>query len=186
MHRADAAQLFVCQFRDAQIRQAVLHPRADRCRDGSRLLVDLLEHKVGVTALFGGFHIPVCGQLFALYRLAELVIEADALCRAHGHVPFFQHAVPAGVLEQRRDIRRHKVFALAPAHDERAFPLDRKDGVRVVLEQHCQRVAAPHLGKRSLQCLQRLAMIAAIDELYQHLGVGLAGKGVAFSNQALL
>ena len=141
---------------------------------------------MGVAALFGGLHVPICGQLFALYRLAELVIEADALCRAHGHVPFFQHAVPAGILEQCRDIRSHKVFVLTPAHDERAFPLDRKDGVRVVLEQHCQRVAAPHLGKRSLQCLQRLTMIAAVNEFYKHLGIGLAGKSVAFSNQALL
>ena len=153
MHCAYAAQLFIRQFRDAQLRQAILHPGADRCRDGGGLLVDLLEHKVGVAALFRGFHIPVCGQLFALHCLAELVIEADALCRAHGHVPFLQHAVAAGVLEQRRDIRGHKVFALAPAYDERAFPLDRKDGVRVVLEQHRQRIAAPHLGKRSLQSL---------------------------------
>ena len=153
MYRANAAQLFVRQFRDAQLRQTVLHPGADRCRDGGGLLVDLLEHKVGVAALFGGLHIPVCGQFFALHRLAELVIEADTLRRAHGHVPFFQHAVPAGILEQRRDIRSHKVFALTPAHDERAFPLDRKDSVRVVLEQHRQRVAAPHLGKRCLQSL---------------------------------
>ena len=186
MHCADAAQLFVRQFRDAQLRQTVLHPGADRRRDGGGLLVDLLEHKVGVAALFGCFHVPVCGQLFALHRLAELVIEADALCRAHRHVPFFQHAVAAGVLEQRRDIRCHKVFALAPAHDERAFPLDRKDGVRVVLEQNRQRVAAPHLGKRSLQSPQRLALIATVDELYQHLGVSLAGKGVAFGDKALL
>ena len=153
MHRADAAQLFVRQFRDAQLRQAVLHPGADRCRNGGGLLVDLLEHKVRIAALFGSFHVPICGQLFALHCLAELIIEADALCRAHGHVPFLQHAVAAGVLEQRRDIRGHKVFALAPAYDERAFPLDRKDGVRVVLEQHRQRIAAPHLGKRSLQSL---------------------------------
>lgn len=126
MHPANTAQHFIGQLRDAQHRQSVLNTGADRGHNGRRLLVDLLEHKVGIAALFGSFHIPVRRQLLALHRLTKFVVEADALCGADGHIPFFQHAVFPGILEQCRNIRSHKVFALAPADDQRAFPLDCK------------------------------------------------------------
>ena len=186
MHRTDAAQHLIGELRDAQVRHAVLHAGTDRSRDGRRLLVDLLEHEVGVAALFGGFHVPVRRQHRALHRLGKFIVEADALGRAHGHVALFQHAVATGILEQGRDIRRYEVFALAPAHDERAFALDCKDGVRAVPEQHSQRIAAPHLGQCFLQRPQRVAGVAAVDELDQHLGVRFALKGIAFGNQTFL
>ena len=137
-------------------------------------------------ALFGSFHIPVRRQLLALHRLTKFVVEADALCGADGHIPFFQHAVFPGILEQCRNIRSHKVFALAPADDQRAFPLDCKNSVRVIPEQHGQRIAAAHLGKRLPQCTQRVTRIAAVDQLYQHFGVRLTLEGIAFCGQALL
>ena len=186
MHRTDAAQHLIGELRDAQVRHAVLHAGTDRSRDGRRLLVDLLEHEVRVAALFGCLHIPVRRQHRALHRLGKFIVEADALGRAHGHVALFQHAVATGILEQGRDIRRYEVFALAPAHDERAFALDCKDGVRAVPEQHSQRIAAPHLGQCFLQRPQRVAGVAAVDELDQHLGVGFALKGIAFGNQTFL
>ena len=120
------------------------------------------------------------------HRLTKFIVEADALCGADGHIPFFQHAVFPGILEQCRNIRSHKVFALAPADDQRAFPLDCKNGVRVIPEQHGQRIAAAHLGKRLLQCTQRVTGIAAVDQLYQHFGVRLTLEGIAFCGQALL
>ena len=186
MHPANTAQHFIGQLRDAQHRQSVLYTGADRGHNGRRLLVDLLEHKVGIAALFGSFHIPVRRQLLALHRLTKFVVEVDALCGADGHIPFFQHAVFPGILEQCRNIRSHKVFALAPADDQRAFPLDCKNGVRVIPEQHGQRIAAAHLGKRLLQCTQRVTGIAAVDQLYQHFGVRLTLEGIAFCGQALL
>ena len=190
MHPANTAQHFIGQLRDAQHRQSVLHTGADRGHNGRRLLVDLLEHKVGIAALFGSFHIPVRRQLLALHRLTKFVVKADALCGADGHIPFFQHAVFPGILEQCRNIRSHKVFALAPAHDEGALLLDGVDGVRLFPEQHAQRIAAPHHRQRLPQGCQRallgLGAAEVVDELDQHFGVRLTLEGIAFCGQALL
>ena len=186
MHPANAAQHLVRQRRDAQLRHSILHTGAHCGRDGGRLLVDLLEHEVGVAALLSRFHIPVCRELLAFHRLTKFVVEADALSRADGHIALFQHAVFPGIFEQRGDIRCDKVFAFSPADDQRAFPLDRKNSVRVIEEQHRQRVAAAHLGKGLLQRPQRVAGIAAVDQLYQHFRVGLALEGIALCSQPFL
>ena len=186
MDGADAPQLFIRQLRDAQVGQAVLHAGADRCRDGGGLFVDLLEHKVRITALFRRFHVPIGGQDLPLHRLGELVVEADALPRHDGKVALFENAVAAGILEQGRDIRRHEVFPFAPADDERALTLDGKDGIREIPEEHGQRVAAAHHAQSLVDGLQRLALVAAVDELDQHFGVGLALKGVALRDEPLL
>ena len=147
MHRADEAQPLIRQLKNAQVGQTALHTGAHRGRDGRRLFVDLLQHEVRVAALFSGFLIPIGGQNFPLHRLRELIVEADAVGVHHRHVPLFQHAVPAGIFQQRRDIRRNKVFLFAPAHDERALPLDREQGIRKIPEQNSQRIAAPHHGQ---------------------------------------
>ena len=186
MHRADAAQPLIRQLRNAQVGQTVLHTGAHRGRDGRRLFVDLLQHEVRVAALFSGFLIPVGGQNFSLHRLRELIVEADAVGVHHRHVPLFQHAVPAGIFQQRRDIRRNKVFRFAPAHDERALPLDREQGIREIPEQDSQRIAAPYHGQSSAQGFEGLPLITAVDELDQDLGVGLALKGIALGHEPLL
>ena len=139
-----------------------------------------------VAALFSSFLIPVGGQNFPLHRLRELIVEADAVGVHHRHVPLFQHAVPAGIFQQRRDIRRNKVFLFAPAHDERALPLDREQGIREIPEQDSQRIAAPHHGQSGAQSFEGLTLIAAVDELDQDLGVGLALKGIALGHKPLL
>ena len=186
MHRPDAAEPLIRQLRDAQVGHAILHAGADRRRDGRGLLIDLLEHEVGVAALFGRFLIPVRGQALALHGLPKGVVEPDALGRHDSQVAFFQHAVIPGVLEQGRDIRGHKVFALAPAHDEGALFFHGEDGVREILEQHGQRIAAPHHAQRLVQGLQRLAMVAAVNEFDQYLGVRLTLKRVPPGGQPLL
>ena len=77
--------------------------------------MDLFQHEVGVAALLSGFFVPVGGQHFPLHRLAEGVVEPDAVGLDHRHVPLFEDAVAAGVLEQGRNIGGHEVLALAPS-----------------------------------------------------------------------
>ena len=183
----DAAQLLIAQLRDAEVGHTVLHAGADGGRDGGRLLMDLFQHEVGVAALLSGFFVPVGGQHFPLHRLAEGVVEPDAVGLDHRHVALLEDAVAAGVLEQGRNIGGHEVLALAPAHDEGALLLDGVDGVRLIPEQHAQRIAAPHQRQRLPQGCQRallgLGAAEVVDELDQHLGVRLALKGDALGHQ---
>ena len=185
MDGTNAPQHLVRQFRNAQIRQTVLHAGADRRRDRGGLLVDLLEHKVRVAALFSRFHVPVGGQHFPLHRLGELVVELDAPSGHHGQIALFEDAVLPSILQQSRDIRRHKVFALAPADDEGTFPLDGKDGIGEILEQYGQRVAAPHHAQRFVERFQRFALIAVVDEFDEHFRIRLALEGVALCHEPL-
>ena len=150
--------------------------------------MDLFQHEVGVAALLSGFFVPIGGQHFPLHRLAEGVVEPDAVGLDHRHVALLEDAVAAGVLEQGRNIGGHEVLALAPAHDEGALLLDSVDGVRLFPEQHAQRIAAPHHRQRLPQGCQRallgLGAAEVVDELDQHFGVRLALKGDALGHDA--
>src|SRR5699024_4913868 len=64
------------------------------------------------------------------------------------------------------------------AHDEGALPPDGEQGVGPVPEEDRQCIAAPHPGQGLGQGPQGLAVVAAVDQLDQHLGVGLADKGI--------
>ena len=186
MNPTNLPQRLVGELGHPEHRHPVLHPGADGGGDGGGLLVDLLEHKMGVAALLGGFDIPVRRQDGPLDRLAEFIVERKALRLADDDVPFFQDTVFLGVFQQGGDIRGHKVLPLPIAHDEGALPPDGEDGVRVIAEEDGQGIAAPHLGQSFHQGFQRVALVAAVDQLDQDLGVGLALKGIAPGGEHLL
>ena len=68
-------------------------------------------------------------------------------------------------------------------YDEGAFPPDGEQGVGPVPEQDGQRVTAPHPCQSLGQGPQRLAVITAVDQLDQHLGIRLADKGISLGLQ---
>ena len=141
---------------------------------------------MGVAALFGCRLIPIGSEARALHRLAEGIVEADAAGFHHGQVALLQNAVIPGIFQQGGDIGGHKVFPFAPAHDEGAFFFHGKNGLREIPEQHGQRIAAPHHAQSFVQSLQRLAVVAAVDELDEDLRVRLAFKGIALRGQFFL
>ena len=185
MDPPDGGQPRVGQVRDAQVRHSLLHPRPYGGGNGGGLLVDFLEHKVGVSALFGGLHVPVGGEAFPLNRLPQLVIEDHAVRLADHHVPFFQDAVAAGVFQDGGDIRRQEVLPFPVSHNQGAFPPDGEQGIGEIPEQHRQGVAAPNPGQGLGQGFQGLAVVAAVNQFDQDLGVGLADKGIVFGLQHL-
>ena len=171
----DLPQPLVGQLRETEVGHTVLHTGADGGGDGGGLLVDLLEHEVGIAALLRSLLVPAGGQHFPLHRLAKGIIEPDAVGLDHRHVALLE------------DVGGHEVLALAPAHDEGAFLLDGVDGVRLGPEQHAQRIAAAHHPQRLPQSRQRaclgLGAAEIVDEPDQHLGVRLALKGDALGHQ---
>ena len=63
------------------------------------LFVDLLEHVVGVAALFGRLHVPVDLAHLAFDRVALEVHHSNVVFAYYGHVPVVQEDDPAGVGE---------------------------------------------------------------------------------------
>ena len=79
-----------------------------------------------------------------------------------------------------------RVLPFPVAHDEGALPPDGEQGVGPVPEEDRQRVAAPHPGQGLGQGPQGLAVVAAVDQLDQHLSVGLADKGIPLCLDAIV
>ena len=67
----------------------------------ARLLMDLLKHKVGITALFGHIQVPVDMGKLGLNHVASLVGILDACGRKLGKLTVFEHHDIAGGIDKR-------------------------------------------------------------------------------------
>ena len=70
----------------------------------ARLLMDLLEHKVGVATLFGHVQIPVDMGNLGLNHIAGLVGILDSCGRELGKLAVLEHHAVAGCVDERDDI----------------------------------------------------------------------------------
>ena len=152
-----------------------------RLRDGARLLVDLLQHEVGILAALRGRRALLRNVGLALDLVAARVDDFDALAADAGDVALFKdHELPRDG-QERRDIRCDEVLLLADA-DERGTSRARKhDAVRVLAPHHRQRVRAAKLANRLLHRLEEVpgACEVVMDAVCDHLGVGIGGELVA-------
>ena len=197
MHRGAAAdddqpvkrlQPLSCQRGQSQRGQALRDARAQRAEDGVRLLVNLLEHEVGVAALLRGLHVPLGGlQLFYDRRAGE-IHDLDALRAENRDLARLQLVVGAGVFEQRRDVGGHVAAVLAGRDDERAVLPGGEDHAGGVPEHHAEGVGAGQLARRLGQGLEGVAgfRVMVVDQLRGDLGVGLGLELVAVARKKAL
>ena len=88
----------------AEVYGALLYTGADGVAYHVGLLHYLLEHEVGVAALFGGVSVPLDMLYVFVQLLAVAVVYLHAACGKHSHVIFVKAYHLAGVLEYCRHV----------------------------------------------------------------------------------
>lgn len=153
-------------------------------RQGLGLLVDLLEHVRVVPALLGGLGVPLDVLDGALLRVARQVHDAEAVVVQDDHVAVVQEHHVAGVGQQGGHVGRQEHLALADTHHERADGAGRDD-LAVIDVRDDDAVRAAHLRQRRADRLFEVARVGFLDQVGQHLAVGLALELVAAPLEAL-
>lgn len=151
----------------------------------ARLLVDLLEHKVGIAALFGHIQIPIDVSDLGLDDIAGLVGILDTRRRELGKLTVFEHHDIAGGIDKRDHVGGNVGAGLAHADYDRGILAGHGDHSGLVSAHGGQTIGTNHVGA----CLAhgghqvvRLG-IGLFDQMREDLGIGLALKVVAAALQ---
>ena len=185
--RCDLRELLVGQIEAANPRGALVFQQvaAQRVAEALRLLADLLQHEVRVAAPLDRGQVP----LDLRDRLADPVgvqrAHPVALAGQHHHLAVVEVDHRAGVLEQRRGVRRDEPLVLAHAHQQRRALARRDQHVRLVGRDEREPVGALDVAQRERHRLLEVAAIELADEMRQHLGVGLGAEGMAALDERL-
>jgi hypothetical protein len=177
----DVEELLVREVQAAELGRAVLQDQAaaHRVLDGVRLLENLLEHEVRVSAALDLRQIPVDAVDEARLRRGVKVDHAITVPLDHRHVAFVEvHHLP-GVGEDCRCIRREEVLAIADTDEQRAALAGRDDLARIAAAHHCNAVGARNLAQRVNHSLFEGAVVKLLDEVREHLRVGVRTELVA-------
>ena len=140
-HNKDLLQAPDVIFAQAQLFEAHA-PVFEAGRDGLahrlRLLHDLLEHKVGIAALFRGAHVPVDKAVLLFHRLAQGVIDLDLPGADHSHLAVLHVGHVPGVFDDGGDVRGDEFAVLPIAQQQRRVLAGRNEAVRQILAQNPQ------------------------------------------------
>ena len=147
------------------------------------LLVDLLEHKVRVAALFGSLHVPVHmdGLEGALHAVG--IEHAGAVSIQHGDLLVVQQLHLAGVGNQRRDVAGDDLLALGKAQHKGAVLAGAIEGVRLSGAQHAQRVAALQHALGLEKGGEHVAIVEHAQQVRNDLRVRLGNKHASLGLQ---
>ena len=166
-------------------------PSADGVSNGSGLLVNLLEHEVVVSSLFQGSDLQFDGLDF--WGDFCVTDGADGQFAVSGHRGDFlvlQVDHVFGVGHNGRGVRPHKEVVVAPHADhERTGFAGSHQAVWMGLVQHHNGVSADHFFQRDAHGVGQVEPCGGHDllnEMCQHLGVGVAHQGVASVGEQLL
>jgi hypothetical protein len=178
----------VRQVEPAELRRAVLDNEtpAHGVLHRLGLLEDLLEHEVRKAAALDGAEVPVDAVHLAGARDGVDVEHAIAAGLEHGHVAVLEVDDLARVRKDRRHVGGDEVLVLAEPEEERA-PLARgNDLVRVDRRDHGDPVRPLHLPQRLEHRILEVAVEALLDQVREHLGVGIRREDVAAPLEHLL
>ena len=124
-----------------------------------------------------------------LDRLAVQGRELDPVAPDHRDLGVLQDDHVPRVGEDRRDIGRDDALAGAQAHHDRAGAvLGGDEAIRRLRRNHADGVGAAELPERALDRILQAGGVfeVALDQMRQHLRVGLGLEGVALGQEPLL
>ena len=170
-----------------QLRRDAFHA-FERVGNGARLLEDFLLHVVAVGTELG--RAAVCQHrldraLCRSHGLARLV-KQPVLAQLHvDQVAFFEVDDLVGDAGQGHGVAGQKMLlaVLAHAQDQGRSGARTDQALRLVLAEHGNRVGALQLADGCLDGLKNVAVVEAVDQMGDHLGVGLAVKDIALGLQ---
>ena len=89
----------------------------------------------------------------------------------------------ARLAQEGGGVRGEEHLAVADPDDERRLVPRADEQVRVVVVDDDEGEVALELGERAPDCLGEVALVVALDQVRDGLGVGLGGEGVALGDQ---
>ena len=153
----------------------------------ARLLVDLLEHEIGVAALLGHIDIPVDMRGRGLDRVPLDIGVGDALGGEQRELAVLEHDHVARGVDHGDDVRGDVAPALAAADDDRGILACHGDRAGLVGAHHGEAVGAHDARRRLAHRLHEVAGLGVrlLDQVREHLGVGVAREDVAAALELL-
>ena len=161
------------------------HTTDQRVAHDARLLVNLLEHKVGITALFCHVQVPVDVGDLGLDNVAGLVGVLDACGRKLGKLTVLEHHDIAGGVDERDDVGGDIGAGLARADHDRGILAGHGDHAGLVSAHDGQTIGTDHVGASLAHGGHQVVRlgISLFDQMREDLGIGLALKVVAAALQ---
>ena len=161
------------------------HTTDQRVAHDARLLVNLLEHKVGITALFRHVQVPVDVGDLKLDNVAGLVGVLDACGRELGKLTVLEHHDVAGCVDERDDVGGDIGAGLARADHDRGILAGHGDHAGLVSAHGGQTIGTDHVGARLAHGGHQVVRlgISLFDQMREDLGIGLALKVMAAALQ---
>jgi hypothetical protein len=96
-----------------------------------------------------------------------------------GDVAFLEVHDALGDAGERHRVGGEERLAVADAQHQRRAEPRADDAMRLVAREHRDRVRAVQLDDGALDGVEQVAVVVHVDEVRDHLGVGLAREGVA-------
>ncbi len=160
------------------------HSVADRLGDGIRLLVDLLQHERLESGLLGPLVVPIELHGLVVDDGAVDVPERHAVARDGDDLAVGRKLHGPRLPEERRRIRGEEVLVDTEPDDQRDLVASADEEARVLGVDHDEGEVPFELGERSPHGFGEIALVVALDEVRDGLGVGLRGERVTFRTQA--
>ena len=174
----DAAEILDLHLAHAQRLEhevVAAHAVADRLAHRLRLLVDLLEHERLVAALLRDL-LVVRDLLGLTLDLGAVDEEACAGRRELDHLAVDGEVRTPRLREERGDRRGDEHLAVADADDERRLAPDAGEQVGMVVVDGDDREVALELRIDAHERLGEVAVVLALEQVHDHLGVRLRAE----------
>ena len=153
---------------------------ADRDLEALGLLVDLLEHEGLVALALGDLLVPVDPDLLELDRAAVLGADhAHAAGRDLDDLAVVRVGDAARLGEERGEVRREEVLAVAEADHQRRLAAHADEAVRLVVVDDDEGEMALEAAVDGAHGLEQVAVVDGLEQVRDHLGVGLGAEDVA-------
>ena len=149
-----------------------------------RLLENFFLHVVAVGAQLGGTAVGMHGFHLAADRLVLAVLHRVLAQLDVHHIAFFQIHNLIGDPGQGHGVAGQKGFALAHTQDERRSCASAHHPMRFVFVKHGYGIRAVQLQHRGLDGFEHVALVKAVHQMGNHLGVGLAAEHIALGLQS--
>ena len=153
----------------------------------ARLLVDLLEHEVGVAALLGHVEVPIDVGDLGLDDVALGIGVLDAVGGELGELVVGEDHDVAGGVDEGDDVGGDVGAALAAADDDGRVLAGDRDGARLVRADGREAIGADDAGAGGADGGHQvmLGRVGVLDEVREDLGVRVGAELVAGGRELL-
>ncbi len=162
---------------------SVFNPRGKCIRHRLWLLIHLFEHKMLITALLCGIHIPLDPHGLLFNGLLVHIEEPHLiLCHKDDLFIFNKINVPR-VLQDCRDVRGKDAAVIHMPYDQRAVLAHGIQLARMIPEKDAKRIRALHPVHDLGDSAQRVSVIIIVQQMRDDLRIRVRDKFIAFHFQ---